>query len=65
VAGVSLGAAVGMHLAARHPGRMRSLSLHSGWHLKDSYLNVVGEQWRTLASALPTVADVVLQGIFP
>jgi hypothetical protein len=43
---------------------MRSLSPHSGWHLKDSYLNVVGEQWRTLA-ALPTVADVVLQGIFP
>ena len=65
VAGVSLGAAVGMHLAARHPGRMRSLSLHSGWHVKDAYLNVVVEQWRTLASALPTVADVVLHGIFP
>ena len=29
VAGVSLGAAVAMHLAARHPGRVRSLSLHS------------------------------------
>ncbi len=65
VAGMSLGAAVGMHLAARHPGRMRSLSLHSGWHVKDAYLNVVVEQWRTLASALPTVGDVVLQGIFP
>jgi pimeloyl-ACP methyl ester carboxylesterase len=65
VAGVSLGAAVGLHLAARHPARMRSLSLHSSWHVKDAYLNVVVEQWRTLASALPTVADVVLQGIFP
>jgi pimeloyl-ACP methyl ester carboxylesterase len=65
VAGVSLGATVGMHLAARHPGRMRSLSLHSGWHVTDAYLHVVVEQWRTLASALPTVADVVLQGIFP
>jgi 3-oxoadipate enol-lactonase len=65
VAGVSLGAAVGMHLAARHPGRMRSLSLHSGWHVKDAYLSVVVEQWRTLASALLTVADVVLHGIFP
>jgi pimeloyl-ACP methyl ester carboxylesterase len=31
VAGMSLGAAVGIHLAARHPGRVRSLSLHSGW----------------------------------
>jgi pimeloyl-ACP methyl ester carboxylesterase len=32
VAGMSLGAAVGIHLATRHPGRVRSLSLHSGWH---------------------------------
>jgi pimeloyl-ACP methyl ester carboxylesterase len=65
VAGVSLGAAVGIHLAARHPGRVRSLSLHSGWHATDDYLKIVLEQWRTLASALPTVADVVIQGIFP
>jgi pimeloyl-ACP methyl ester carboxylesterase len=65
VAGLSLGAAVGMHLAARHPGRARSLSLHSGWHRSDAYLNGVVEQWRALASVLPTVADVVIQGIFP
>jgi pimeloyl-ACP methyl ester carboxylesterase len=65
VAGMSLGAAVGMHVAARHPGRVRSLSLHSGWHASDDYLNIVVEQWRTLALALPTVADVVIQGIFP
>jgi pimeloyl-ACP methyl ester carboxylesterase len=65
VAGMSLGAAVAMHLAARHPSRVRSLSLHSGWHASDDYLKVVVEQWRTLASTLPTVADVVLQGIFP
>src|ERR687883_986471 len=65
VAGVSLGAAVGIHLAARHPDRVRSLSLHSGWHASDEYLKTVVEQWRTLASALPTVADVVIQGIFP
>jgi 3-oxoadipate enol-lactonase len=65
VAGVSLGAAVGMHLAARHPGRVRSLSLHSGWHATDAYLKTVVEQWRTMASTLPTVADVVIQGIFP
>jgi pimeloyl-ACP methyl ester carboxylesterase len=65
VAGVSLGAAVGMHLAARHPDRVRSLSLHSAWHASDEYLKVVVEQWRALASTLPTVADVVIQGIFP
>jgi len=65
VAGVSLGAAVGLHLAARHPGRVGSLSLHSGWSSTDAYIEAVVEQWRTLASSLPTVADVVVQGIFP
>ncbi len=65
VAGMSLGAAVGIHLAARHPGRVRSLSLHSGWDTTDNYLRIVLGQWRTLASSLPTVADVVVQGIFP
>jgi pimeloyl-ACP methyl ester carboxylesterase len=65
VAGMSFGAAVGMHLAARHPGRVRSLSLHSGWHASDEYLKIVVEQWRTLATTLPTVADVVIKGIFP
>ena len=65
VGGVSLGAAVGLHLAARHPARVRSLSLHSGWHTTDAYLKVVVEQWRTLASTLQTVADVVIHGIFP
>jgi 3-oxoadipate enol-lactonase len=65
VAGMSFGAAVGLHLAARHPGRVRSLSLHSGWHVTDAYLKIVVEQWRTLATTLPTVADVVIHGIFP
>jgi pimeloyl-ACP methyl ester carboxylesterase len=65
VAGMSLGAAVGIHLAARHPSRVRSLSLHSGWHVTDAYLKIVVEQWRTLASALPTIPDVVIQAIFP
>ena len=65
VAGMSLGGAVGLHLAARHPNRVRSLSLHSSWHASDPYLKSVVEQWRTMASALPTVADVVIQGIFP
>jgi len=65
VAGVSLGAAVGMHLAARHPDRVRSLSLHSSWPATDAFLTTVVEMWRSLARALPTVADAVIQGIFP
>jgi pimeloyl-ACP methyl ester carboxylesterase len=65
VAGVSLGATVGMHLAARHPERVRSLSLHSAWDRTDAYLRVVVELWRALAGASPTVADAVIDGIFP
>src|SRR6478752_184970 len=38
VAGVSLGGAIGLHLAARHPERVRSLSVHSAWHRTDAYL---------------------------
>jgi len=65
VAGVSLGAAVAMHLAARHPERVRSLSLHSAWDRTDAYLRTILELWRSLARGLPTVADAVIQGIFP
>jgi pimeloyl-ACP methyl ester carboxylesterase len=65
VAGVSLGAAIGLHLAARHPERVRSLSLHSAWHQSDAYLKTVLELWRVLASSLPTVADAVIEGVFP
>jgi pimeloyl-ACP methyl ester carboxylesterase len=65
VAGVSLGAAVATQLAARHPERVRSLSLHSAWDRTDAYLRTMLELWRSLAQALPTVADAVIQGIFP
>jgi pimeloyl-ACP methyl ester carboxylesterase len=65
VAGVSLGAAVSMHLATRHPDCVRSLSLHSAWDTSDLYLKTIVELWRTVASTLPTVADTVIQAIFP
>ena len=65
VAGVSLGAAVGMHLATRHPERVRSLSLHSAWDVSDAYVRVVVEMWRELASCVPAVADMVIDGILP
>jgi pimeloyl-ACP methyl ester carboxylesterase len=65
VAGVSLGAAVGMHLAARHPERVRTLSLHSAWDRTDAYVRTCVQLWRSLAGASPTVADAVIEGIFP
>jgi pimeloyl-ACP methyl ester carboxylesterase len=65
VAGVSLGAAVATHLAARHPARVQTLSLHSAWDRTDVYLRTILEMWRSLARGLPAVADAVIQGIFP
>ena len=65
VAGLSLGAATGMWLAAKHPGRVTSLSLHSAWPRTDPFLEVVVEGWRIMAEALGSVTDMVIKGIFP
>jgi 3-oxoadipate enol-lactonase len=65
VSGLSLGAATGMWLAAKYPSLVKSLSLHSGWTATDPYLRVVVEGWRTMAKALDSVTDMVIQGIFP
>jgi 3-oxoadipate enol-lactonase len=65
VAGLSLGAATGMWLAAKHPERVKSLSLHSAWPSTDPFLRVVVEGWQIMAQALGSVADMVIKGIFP
>ncbi|MGH3154985.1 MAG: alpha/beta fold hydrolase [Streptosporangiaceae bacterium] len=65
VAGLSLGAATGMWLAARHPERVKSLSLHSSWPATDPFLRVVVEGWRIMARGLGDVTDMVISGIFP
>jgi pimeloyl-ACP methyl ester carboxylesterase len=65
VAGLSLGAATAMHLAARHPARVKSLSLHSAWDVTDPFLRSVVETWRIMASGLGSVTDMVIAGIFP
>ena len=65
VAGLSLGAATGMWLAAKHPERVASLSLHSAWDNSDPFLRVVVEGWRVMAQALGSVTDMAIQGIFP
>jgi pimeloyl-ACP methyl ester carboxylesterase len=65
VAGLSLGAAAGMWLAAKHPERVASLSLHSAWDSSDPFLRAVVESWRIMAQGLGSVTDMVIQGIFP
>ena len=65
VAGLSLGAAVGMWLAAKHPARVRSLSLHSAWDVSDPFLRTAVESWRIMARGLDNVTEMVIAGIFP
>jgi pimeloyl-ACP methyl ester carboxylesterase len=65
VFGLSLGAATGMWLAAKHPGRVKSLSLHSAWDRTDPYLRVVVEGWQVMAQGLGSVTEMVIKGIFP
>jgi 3-oxoadipate enol-lactonase len=65
VMGLSLGAATGMWLAAKHPEMVRSLSLHSPWTKTDAYLRTVIQSFRVLATALNSVPEMVIQGLFP
>jgi pimeloyl-ACP methyl ester carboxylesterase len=65
IAGLSLGAAVGMWLAAKYPERVKSLSLHSGWTKTDPFLKTTVEGWRVMAKALGSVTEMVILGIFP
>jgi 3-oxoadipate enol-lactonase len=63
--GVSLGAATGMWLAAKHPNKVRSLSLHSAWHRTDPFLTAVVQTWQIMAEGLGSVTEMVIKGIFP
>ena len=65
VFGVSLGAAVGEWLAAKHPELVKTLTLQSAWDKTDPFLRVVVEGWRVMAKGLDSVAEMVILGIFP
>jgi len=65
ISGLSLGAAVGIWLAAKYPDKVRSLSVHSGWTRTDSYMKTVVGSWQVLARALGNVPDMIINGIFP
>jgi pimeloyl-ACP methyl ester carboxylesterase len=44
---------------------VKSLSLHSAWDATDPYLRAVVETWRTIARELGSVAEMIIEGIFP
>jgi pimeloyl-ACP methyl ester carboxylesterase len=65
VSGLSLGAAVGMWMAAKHPGMVKSLSLHSAWPKTDPFVRAVIGSFQQMVKATGNVADLVVQGLFP
>ena len=65
VAGLSLGAAVGMRLAAKYPEKVLSLSLHSGWPKSDPFVKAVIGSFQLIAKATGSVHELVVQGLFP
>lgn len=64
VAGLSLGGAVGMWLAVKHPDKVASLSVHSGWARTDGFLRAVVEGWQIVARAVG-VPEMIVGAIFP
>jgi 3-oxoadipate enol-lactonase len=65
IAGLSLGATVGMWLAAKNPQAVASLSLHSGWPKTDLYMRTIVESFQVMAKALDSVPEMVIRGLFP
>ena len=65
VSGLSLGAATGMWLAAKYPGKVQSLSLHSPWPKTDPFVKTIVEGWQVVAKALDSVPQMVTLAIFP
>jgi 3-oxoadipate enol-lactonase len=65
ITGLSLGAATGMWLAAKHPQKVKTLSLHSAWPKTDPFLRAVVESFQVMAKGLGSVTEMVILGIFP
>lgn len=65
VSGLSLGAATGMWLAAKHPEVVISLSLHSAWPKTDPFMKTLIEGFRVVAKSLGSVPEMVILALFP
>jgi len=65
VMGLSLGAVIGMWVAAKYPDKVVSLGVHSGWAKTDAFSRTVVEGWQKAAKGMGNMFDVVIQLIFP
>lgn len=64
VAGLSLGAGIGLWIGAKYPHKVQSLSLHSCWTKTDAFLKTVVESWQLMAQTVG-VHEMVIRSIFP
>jgi pimeloyl-ACP methyl ester carboxylesterase len=53
VVGASMGGTAAQQLALRHPGLVRSLSLHCTWGRADGHLTALMRSWQAYARAVP------------
>jgi len=65
VTGLSLGAGVGMWLAAKYPDTVLSLSLHSPWPRTDGLIRAVVEGFQKIAQAFGSVQEMIISSLFP
>ena len=65
ITGLSLGAAIGMWLAAKHPENVASLSLHSAWPKTDAYMKSIIQTFQHTARAMGSVSEMVILALFP
>jgi pimeloyl-ACP methyl ester carboxylesterase len=65
VSGLSLGAVIGMCMAAKYPDLVRSLSAHSAWPKTDAFVKTAIECFRIVAKALESVPEMVIRALFP
>jgi pimeloyl-ACP methyl ester carboxylesterase len=65
VSGLSLGAVIGMWLAAKYPDTVTSLSLHSGWPKSDAFVRTIIQGLQTMATATNNVPEMVILALFP
>ena len=63
--GLSFGAGVALMMGIRHPENVLSLSVHGAWTKTDLFLSTLVKGWQTMARALGSVPEVVIQSIFP
>src|SRR3954453_9168819 len=63
--GMSLGAGIGLWVAAKYPNKVRWLSMLGGWTKTDNFVRTVLEGWQDTARASGNVAETVISRIFP